>query len=71
MIAVNTSALMAIVLGEPLADACIELLAVEPDLLLSAGTAAEALIVAPRRQVGREMADIIDGQAFRRCFQPA
>jgi len=61
MIAVDTSALMAIVLNEPEADACVAVLEAEEDLLISAGAAAEALIVAARRNVGEEMAQIIDG----------
>jgi ribonuclease VapC len=64
MIAVDTSALMAIVLDEPEADACIEVLAREDDLLISAGTMAEALIVAARRNIGEEMARLIDGLGF-------
>lgn len=61
MIAVDTSALMAILLNDPEADACIAVLEAEEDLLISAGTVAEALIVAARRNVGEEMAQIIDG----------
>jgi ribonuclease VapC len=49
MIAVDTSALMAIALGEAEADACIGILAAEPEIVISAGTVAEALIVAARR----------------------
>ena len=64
MIAVDTSALMAIVLDEPEADACIAVLAVEDDLMISAGTVAEALIVAARRNVGEEMERLIDGLGF-------
>jgi ribonuclease VapC len=64
MIAVDTSALMAIVLGEPAADSCIEALESEGDLLVSAGTVAEALIVSARRNVGSEMARLIDGLGF-------
>ncbi|MGE4218163.1 MAG: type II toxin-antitoxin system VapC family toxin [Alphaproteobacteria bacterium] len=64
MIAVDTSALMAILLGEPEADACIAALEAEDDLLLSAGTAAEALIVAGSRNIGAEMARLIDGLGF-------
>ncbi len=37
MIAVDTSALMAIALGEAEADACIKVLESEPELLMSAG----------------------------------
>ena len=64
MIAVDTSALMAIVLNEPEAEACIAALEAEDDVLISAGTVAEALIVAARRNVGAEMASIIDGLGF-------
>lgn len=60
MIAVDTSALMAIILGEPKAHACIAALEAESDVLISAGTVAEALIVSKRRNVGEEMARLID-----------
>jgi ribonuclease VapC len=61
MIAVDTSALLAIVLGEPKAEACIAVLAAEAEVLISAATVAEALIVAARRGVCEEMASLIDG----------
>ena len=61
MIAVDTSALMAIILAEPEAEACIKALEAEAEVLISAGTVAEAMIVAARRNVGQEMADLIDG----------
>lgn len=64
MIAVDTSALMAIMLDEPQADACMAALEVENDLLISAGTVAEALIVAAHRGVGAEMSGLIDGLGF-------
>jgi len=64
MIAVDTSALMAIVLNDPEGDACIAALAAEDDLLISAGTMAEALIVSGRRNVGEEIARLIDGLGF-------
>ncbi|TAX35235.1 type II toxin-antitoxin system VapC family toxin [Rhizobium leguminosarum] len=64
MIAVDTSALMAIVPGEPQADALIAVLEAEDDLLISAGTVAEALIVSARRNVGDEMEQLIDGLGF-------
>lgn len=64
MIAVDTSALMAIVLDEPNADACMAALETESELLISAGTVAEALIVASRRNVGEEMTRLIDGLGF-------
>ena len=64
MIAVDTSALMAIVLGEAKSDDCIKVLESESEVLVSAGTVAEALIVAARRSVGDEMANLIDGLSF-------
>jgi ribonuclease VapC len=64
MIAVDTSALMAIVLDEEPADACMAILEAEPDVVISAGTAAEALIVAARRNVADEMQKLIDGLGF-------
>jgi ribonuclease VapC len=64
VIAVDTSALMAIVLNEPTADDCISLLAKEDEILISAGTVAEALIVAAIRNVGAEMTSIIRGVGF-------
>lgn len=64
MIAVDTSALMAIVLNEAEADACAAALEAEDDLLISAGTVAELLIVAARRNVGEEMERLIDGLGF-------
>jgi ribonuclease VapC len=64
MIAVDTSALMAIVLGEPEADACVAALAGDDDILISAGTVAEVLVVAARRNVRDEAARLIDGLGF-------
>jgi ribonuclease VapC len=64
MMAVDTSALMAILLDEPKSDACIAALEAEVDIFISAGTVAEALIVAARRNVGAEMTSIIDGLGF-------
>ena len=56
MIAVDTSALMAVLLSEPEADACAAILEGEARVLISSGTVAEAMIVARRRNVGEEMA---------------
>jgi ribonuclease VapC len=64
MIAVDTSALMAILLDEAEANACIAVLEAEDDIMISAGTIAEALIVAARRNVREEMASLIDGLGF-------
>ena len=64
MIAVDTSALMAIVRGEPQADVCIAALDAEDEILISAGTLAEALIVSARRNLGVEMARLVDELGF-------
>jgi ribonuclease VapC len=64
MIAVDTSALMAVVLNEAEADACIAVLETETEILISAGTVAEALIVSARRNVGDEVKSLIDGLGF-------
>ncbi|MFA6113273.1 MAG: type II toxin-antitoxin system VapC family toxin [Sphingomonas sp.] len=64
MIAVDASALMAILLDEPQANACIAALEGEDALVISAGTVAEALIVAERRNVGEELTTLIDGLGF-------
>ncbi len=64
MIAVDTSALMAIVLGEPTGEACVAVLGAETEVLISAATVAEALIVAARRSVAEEMVRLIDGLGF-------
>jgi len=61
MIAVDTSALMAILLDEPDADACIAALETADEILISAGTVSEALIVSARRHVGEAMTSLIDG----------
>jgi len=64
VIAVDTSALMAIVRGEPQADVCIAALDAEDEILISAGTLAEALIVSARRNLGVEMARLVDELGF-------
>lgn len=64
MIVVDTSALMAIVLDEPSANACMAAIEAEDELLMSAGTVAEALIVSARRNVREEVAELIAGLGF-------
>lgn len=61
MIAVDTSALMAILLGEAEGDHCARILEMEDNLIISAGTLAEALIVAGRLNIGEEMAQLVRG----------
>ena len=61
MIAVDTSALMAILLDKPETAACASALSTNDRVVVSAATVAEALIVAERRGLGREMTTLIDG----------
>lgn len=61
MIAVDTSALMAVLLDEPAAVAISEVLAGPDDLVMSAGTLVEALLVAGARGRRAEMERLIGG----------
>lgn len=61
MIAIDTSAIMAILLGEPEGDACIHAIEREDNIVISAGSLAETLIVAGRRNIGEEAAQLLDG----------
>ena len=61
MIAVDTSALMAILLDEPEAATCADAFATNDRIVVSAATVAEALIVAERRGLGAEMDALLDG----------
>jgi|SRR5665213_1460827 len=64
MIVVDTSALMAILLGELEADACSHAVEADAEVLASAGTVAESLIVARRKQLGGAMERLIDELGF-------
>lgn len=62
MIAIDTSAIMAILLNELEAETCIAALEREEDaIVMSSGTLAETLIVAGRRNVGPEARRLIEG----------
>ncbi len=61
MIVVDTSALMAVLLNEPVADECSEILIGQDMLVMSAGTLAEALVVADQRGLGSEMRALVEG----------
>jgi ribonuclease VapC len=61
MIVVDTSAFMAVALDEPAAEACSAIMAQADEIVVSAGTLAEALIVAGRRNVGPAMERLITG----------
>jgi len=64
MMAVDTSALMAVILNEPRAEACSRALEHAPTLVISAVTLAEALVVAARRGVSAEMQELTDQLGF-------
>ncbi len=59
MIVVDTSALMAVLQGEPEAEACAQALAANERLLISAVTLTESLVVASGRQLHGEMGRLI------------
>jgi ribonuclease VapC len=64
MIAVDTSALMAIILDEPAADVCQAVLETNKDVLMSAGTMTEAMVVAAGRKVSPRMIRLIADFGF-------
>lgn len=64
MIAVDTSALMAILLREPMEQSCKTALQSEPSILISAGTLAETLIVGSRRNLGTQVLRFVDELNF-------
>lgn len=64
MMAVDTSTLISILLKEPQAARCQAALDAQSELLISAGTMAEALIVASGRNIGPEMSRLIDAIGF-------
>lgn len=61
MIAIATSALMALLPAEPQADQIAAIPKAEDQVVISPGTLAEALIVAERRGVAGELTLLIDG----------
>lgn len=61
MIVIDTSALVAMLLGEPEATACREVVEAQDAILISAGTLAEALIVSGERGFADRMAALVDG----------
>jgi ribonuclease VapC len=64
VIAVDTSALLAILLNEDRADDCDAALKSERRVLISAGTLTEALIVAGTRGVREELEDLVERLGF-------
>ena len=63
MIVVDTSALMAIINAEPGAPKCLQALQ-SGELVISAGTLAEAFIVAAGRKITAQMTALIEGLDF-------
>ena len=61
MIAVDSSALIAILLDEPTAEACAEALAGDDDLIISAATLTESFIVARARGIAEQLQQLIAG----------
>lgn len=60
MIAVDTSALIAILLREPEAESCNDALKSNDSIIMSAGTLSEALVVAVPRGVTAELTQLIE-----------
>jgi len=60
VIVLDTSALIAIVLNEPEAATCAIAIEADSDRRISAGTAAEAMIVADGRKVGNAMKTLLE-----------
>jgi ribonuclease VapC len=59
VIVVDTSALLAVILNEPVGRACKGALAAERQVTISAGTLAEALLVAGRRGFRAELESLV------------
>jgi ribonuclease VapC len=64
VIVVDASALMAILLGEPEGEGCIAVLEAESEVLISAATLAESMVVADRRNIGRELRALVEDLGF-------
>jgi ribonuclease VapC len=64
MIAVDTSALMAVILREARVDDCISVLSTNPAALISAGTLAELHITAATRGLEAELTELLDRMKF-------
>ena len=65
MICIDSSALLAIILGEAQGPDCRETLRGRTDLIMSAATLAEVLIVGRGRGVARQISDLVDAIAVR------
>jgi ribonuclease VapC len=65
VIVVDTSAPIAIILGEPKGRVCLSALEMESEVLMSAGTFAELMIVAARRSLTDQITMLIDSLGFQ------
>jgi ribonuclease VapC len=65
MIVVDTSALIAILTDEPEGASCNAVFQHEDRILISAGTVVEALIVARRRGISRQMVELLASPAIK------
>jgi ribonuclease VapC len=65
VIAVDTSAIMAIALREQTAEACLAAIRGADEVIVSAGTVAEALVVAAGRQVFDQLFSLLDTLGLR------
>jgi ribonuclease VapC len=64
MIVVDTSALIAILQEEEQGNRCLQALEAEVEILISAGTVAEALIVAAGRKMSRQLTRLLEEFGF-------
>jgi len=64
VIVVDTSAPVAIILGEPSGRRCLDALEGETEVLMSAGTLAELLIVAARLRISDQIGALIERVGF-------
>lgn len=55
---------MAILLDEPSADDCVAALLADENVLISAGTVAETLVVSARQRIGREASRLVEDFGF-------
>ena len=65
MIVVDTSAPIAIILGEPAGPLCLAALETETEILMSAGTLAELLIVAARLGITEQVTGLVHRGGFK------
>ena len=65
MIVIDTSALIAMLTREPQGDHCEAMFVREEEILISAGTMVEALIVARQRDISDQMHELLQSSAIK------